>query len=131
MILVSFSNLSNPYSIITITDGIYLTLCRLRYSGIDFKYTKRLRIQLILYVLNGITKFYSHFFMLQPSALSRMASLRTLSLSPYAHVHDYNVPEIIQQNTGLRNLHIQVKIIMDITDLAKDRKALWSTKNAN
>ncbi|PNF19529.1 hypothetical protein B7P43_G02180 [Cryptotermes secundus] len=54
---------------------------------------------------------------LQPSALSRMASLRTLSLSPYDHVHDYSVPEIIQQNTGLRNLHIQV---LENTDLEKE-----------
>ncbi|PNF19532.1 Chaoptin [Cryptotermes secundus] len=53
----------------------------------------------------------------QPSALSRMASLRTLSLSPYDHVHDYSVPEIIQQNTGLRNLHIQV---LENTDLEKE-----------
>jgi hypothetical protein len=42
-----------------------------------------------------------------------MRSLRTLHISPHPNVPDFNIPQIIQQNTGLRNLHIQVIYIID------------------
>jgi len=55
---------------------------------------------------------FSWLFLFQPSALSGMRSLRTLHVSPYPNVPDFNIPQIIQQNTGLRNLHIQVNILL-------------------
>jgi hypothetical protein len=67
--------------------------------------------------------FFSWCFLFQPSALSGIRSLRTLHVSPYPNVPDFNIPQIIQQNTGLRNLHIQVNILLT-SEFAMGRKAV-------
>jgi len=69
--------------------------------------------------------FFSWFFLFQPSALSGMRSLRTLHISPHPNVPDFNIPQIIQQNTGLRNLHIQVNILLT-PKFAMDKKSVWN-----
>ncbi|KDR14119.1 Chaoptin [Zootermopsis nevadensis] len=61
-------------------------------------------------------------------ALSRMTSLRTLYISPYSDVRDFNIPQRIQQNSGLRNLHIQV---LEESDLEKELSGALPNKVRN
>ncbi|XP_063227150.1 chaoptin [Bacillus rossius redtenbacheri] len=46
-----------------------------------------------------------HFF--ETGALCKMTSLRTIELSSFKSVRHFNIPQVIQSNTGLRNLHIE------------------------
>ncbi|PSN49296.1 Chaoptin [Blattella germanica] len=43
----------------------------------------------------------------EPNTLNMMNTLQTLKLSPYKEVRDFNIPQIIQQNHGLRDLHLE------------------------
>jgi len=69
--------------------------------------------------------FFSWFFLFQPSVLSGMRSLRTLHISPHPNVPEFNIPQIIQHNIGLRNLHIQVNILLT-PKFVMDMNSLWN-----
>ncbi|CAH0395861.1 unnamed protein product [Bemisia tabaci] len=41
-------------------------------------------------------------------SLSKLSALKTLHISPYKSIRDFNLPKILEQNTALRNLHVEV-----------------------
>ncbi|XP_069668870.1 chaoptin isoform X2 [Periplaneta americana] len=64
----------------------------------------------------------------EPSALNKMTSLRTLYMSPYEDVRDFNIPQVIEENAGLRNLHLHV---LEKTDLQEEMSGHLPTKVRN
>ncbi|KAJ9598947.1 hypothetical protein L9F63_010541 [Diploptera punctata] len=64
----------------------------------------------------------------EPSALSKMTSLRTLKISSYREVKEFNIPEIVKMNYGLRDLHLEV---FENTPLEEELSGQLPTKVRN
>lgn len=46
---------------------------------------------------------------MQTGALCKLHALRTLQMSVYPEVKKFNIPKLLQYNSGLRNLEIEVE----------------------
>lgn len=74
------------------------------------------------------TRKISNNFFLQTGALCKMNALRTLQISVYHEVKNFNLPTILSKNYGLRNLEINVDFE---TNLGKEMEGVLPHKLKN
>ncbi|XP_033217135.1 chaoptin-like isoform X2 [Belonocnema kinseyi] len=117
--------------LVRLDDGIFSDLRHLDY--LDLSHNKQLILETRGRTFNGLEDSLlflglSNISLLNAGALCKASKLRTLLITAYTEIKNFNFPNLLEYNHGLKNLFIEVQ---NETSLEKEMKGRFPVKLYN